>query len=180
LTHNRHFHILGAPNSELLSNHMISANFLNRNATKGVDMKAEDLVGTYIGCGQEHVAKDGTVTRPLGRKCPYLSWIVYTKEGHVIVVSTPTDRKSISGKRIEDASRDELAKMAEGVVAYAGRYEMKDGKVHHNIQVSFFPNWVGRANIRTPSFEGNLLTLTTEPEEDGSFQRIFWERVTSA
>lgn len=64
---------------------------------------------------------------------------LYTKEGLVIVMSTPADRKPILGKRIEDGPRDELAKMAEGVVAYAGRYEMKDGKVHHNIQVSFFP-----------------------------------------
>ena len=143
-------------------------------------MKAQDLVGTYIGRGQEHVAKDGTVSRPSGREGPYPSRIVYTKDGLVIVVSTPAGRERIAGKRIEDATREELAKMAEGVVAYAGRYELKAGKVHHHIEVSLFPNWVGRANVRTPSFEGNLLTLTTEPEADGSCQRILWERISSA
>ena len=74
-------------------------------------MKAEDLVGTYIGRGQEHVAADGTVTRPQGRSGSYPSRIVYTKEGLVIVVSTPAGRERIAGKRIEDATPEELAKM---------------------------------------------------------------------
>ena len=99
-------------------------------------MKAEDLVGIYIGRGQEHVARDGAVTRPSGREGQYPSRIVYTKEGLVIVVSTPAERKPIAGNRIEDATREELAKMAEGVVAYAGRYELKEGKVYHHIEVS--------------------------------------------
>ena len=72
------------------------------------------------------------------------------------------------------------ALMAEGVVAYAGRYDMKDGKVRHHIEVSFFPDLVGRTVVRTPSFEGNRLTLTTDPDDEGGVQHIYWERVSQA
>jgi hypothetical protein len=141
---------------------------------------AEDLVGTYIGRGQEYIAKDGTVTRPGERPGAYPSRIVYTKEGLVIVVSTPAGRPKVNAKDANEATDAEKARMADGVVAYAGRYEMKDGKVHHNIEVSFFPNWVGRANIRTPKFEGNMLTLTAEPDDKGGRLRIYWEKIDKA
>jgi len=55
--------------------------------------------------------------------------------------------------------------MADGVVAYAGRYEIKGDTVIHHIEVSFFPIWWGRANVRKPTFQGKLLILTTEPDE---------------
>lgn len=143
-------------------------------------VKAEDLVGTYIGRGQDYIDKDGKVSKPELRGGAYPSRIVYTKEGLVIVVSTPDGRPKVKARDVTEASKEELAQMGEGVVAYAGRYEMKDGKVHHNIEVSFFPNWVGRANIRTPTFNGNLLTLTAEPDEDGGRLRIYWEKVDRA
>jgi hypothetical protein len=140
-------------------------------------LKAEDLVGTYVGRGQDYVAKDGTVTTPGTRPS---ARIVYTKEGLVIVVSTPAERPNVNAGDAGAASLEEKARMAEGVIAYAGRYEVKGDKVYHNIEVSFFPNWVGRAVVRTPSFEGDLLTLTTEPDERGGTQRIYWERVGKA
>ena len=143
-------------------------------------IKAEDLVGTYVGRGQDYIDKDGRVTRPTLRGGAYPSRIVYTKEGLVIVVSTPADRPKAKARDVSEASKEELAQMGEGVVAYAGRFELKDGKVYHHIEVSFFPNWVGRPNVRTPSFNGNLLTLTAEPDEQGGRLRIYWEKVDKA
>jgi len=66
------------------------------------------------------------------------------------------------------------------VVAYAGRYEVKGDKVCHHIDVSFFPNWVGGANVRNYKFEGKILILTTQPDADGAVERIYWERVEHA
>jgi hypothetical protein len=141
---------------------------------------AADLVGTYIGRGQEYIDKGGKVTRPHRREAAYPSRIVYTKEGLVIVVSTPASRARINASDLDQASMEEKARVAEGVVAYAGRYEIQGDKVHHNIEVSFNPNWVGRANVRTPKFEGNMLTLTTDPDEQGGRLRIYWEKVDKA
>jgi len=124
-------------------------------------MNAQDLVGSYAGRGQEYLAKDGSV-----RRVPTSARIVYTREGMVMAVSTPVDRVP--------------TRMAEGVVAYAGRYVMKDGKVRHHIEVSFLPDRVGKTVVRTPSFEGNLLTLTTDPDATGGVQKIYWERLPAA
>ncbi len=125
-------------------------------------MNAEDLVGSYVGRGQQYVAKDGTVRRPIATSAR----IVYTPEGLVMAVSTPVERAVVG--------------MTESVVAYAGRYDIKDGKVRHHIEVSLIPDLVGRTLMRTPSFEGNRLTLTADPDAEGGVQKIHWERLGAA
>ena len=122
-------------------------------------MDAQDLVGAYVGHGQEYLARDGTV-----RRVGTSARIVYTREGMVMAVSTPVVREPASSK---------------GVVAYAGRYDIKDGKVRHHIEVSLSPELVGKSVVRTPSFEGNRLTLTTDPDAEGGVQKIYWERVAA-
>jgi hypothetical protein len=119
-------------------------------------MKAEDLVGTWIGRGRDYLAADGSVSRS---GPDYPAWLVYTREGLVIVISTP-----------HESSGD-------AVVAYAGPYEVRDGKIIHHSQVSISPAWVGKSNERTPKLDGNRLILHTEPDARGGVSRIYWERV---
>jgi hypothetical protein len=119
-------------------------------------MKMEDLVGTYIGRGRDYLAADGTVSRAPGPDHP--AWLVYTREGLVIVISTP------------DGSGAEA-------VAYAGPYELREGKLMHHSEVAVSPAWVGRSNVRIPTLEGRRLTLSTEADARGGVQRIYWERV---
>ena len=143
-------------------------------------MDASDFVGTYKGKGHEQVDKNGKVTHLRDPDSERPARIVYTKEGLVIVVSTPPDRKRLAAKHINSASDADLVDAARGVVAYAGRYEVKGDKVYHHIDVSFFPNWVGGANVRNFEFKGKLLILTTQPDEDGAVERIYWERIDKA
>ncbi len=123
-------------------------------------MEARDLVGAYIGRGQDYIARDGTV-----RRIATSARIVYTREGVVMAVSTPEGLEPGTTK---------------GIVAYAGRYDMKDGKVRHHIEVSLSPEMIGKVVVRTPSFEGDRLTLTTDPDAEGGFQKIYWERMGPA
>lgn len=143
-------------------------------------MDASDFVGTYKGKGHEQVDKNGKVTHLRDPDSERPARIVYTKEGLVIVVSTPPDRKRLVAKHINSASDADLVEAARGVVAYAGRYEVKGDKVYHHIDVSFFPNWVGGANVRNFEFKGKLLILTTQADEDGAVERIYWERIDKA
>ena len=143
-------------------------------------MNASDFVGTYKGKGHEQVDRNGKVTHLRDPASERPARIVYTAEGLVIVVSTPPDRKRMACKLIAGASDAELIEAARGVVAYAGRYEVKGDKVYHHIDVAFFPNWVGGANVRNYQFEGKLLILTTQPDEDGAVERIYWERMEHA
>ena len=143
-------------------------------------MNASDFVGTYKGKGHEHVDRNGKVTHLRDPQSERPARIVYTAEGLVIVVSTPPGRGNLACKHITEATDADLIEAARGVVAYAGRYEVKGDKVYHHIDVSFFPNWVGRANVRNFKFEGKLLILTTQPDEEGAIERIYWERVEHA
>jgi hypothetical protein len=138
-------------------------------------MNAQDLVGVYVGRGRGYVAKDGTSRRSGEGDHP--ARIVYTKEGLVFAISTPANRAKTGAKDPGEATPEQKARMVEGVVAYAGRYELVDGRLRHHIEVSVFPDLVGRTMVRIPSFEGNRLTLTTEPDQDGGVQKIYWERV---
>jgi len=143
-------------------------------------LKAADLIGVYAGRGQDYLAKDGTVVKSQQPAGPDDARIAYTREGMVIVISTPAGRPNVDAKDPAHATVDEKARMADGVVAYAGRYEIKGDTVIHHIEVSFFPNLVGQSNVRKPTFQGRLLTLTTEPDEKGGVRRIYWERLDEA
>ena len=63
------------------------------------------------------------------------------------------------------------------MVCYAGRYELKDGVLHHHVEMALNPNAVGQTIIRRPELNGTDLTLSSLPAKDGSYRRIRWRRV---
>jgi hypothetical protein len=142
-------------------------------------VKAEDFVGTYEGRGQQYVAADGMVT-PVGEK-PATARLVYAADGTVIVISTPAGRARlpgrVSGNDWSGATAAEKAAATDGVVAYAGRYEVQADRVLHHVEISFFPNWVGTTNVRLFQWNGRMLTLSTPPDASGGIRRILWEKV---
>jgi hypothetical protein len=142
-----------------------------------ITMTKDDLVGVYRGLGEETVRKDGTVVGSSARN----SQIVYTADGYMNVLSTLADRKAVddpSGRMdinaLSTADRDTAAS---NVVAYAGRYEVKDGSVYHHIEMALNPALVGATRARRIHIDGDNLTLTSVPDADGSFARIRWRRV---
>lgn len=140
-------------------------------------MTSEDLVGVYRGLGEETVRKDGTVVSGSTRN----SQIIYTPDGFMGVVSTFAGRKPVPGADarmdLNDLAAATRAETAANVVAYAGRYEVRDGCVHHHIEMALNPNLVGQTRVRVIHKDGDDLTLTTVPDADGSFGRIRWRRV---
>ena len=140
-------------------------------------MTREDLVGVYRGLGEETVRKDGTAVAGSTRN----SQIIYTADGFMGVVSTFAGRKPVpaAGERMDLNGLDAAARAetAANVVAYAGRYEVKDGMVHHHIEMALNPNLVGQTRTRVIHKNGDDLTLTSVPDADGTFARIRWRRV---
>jgi hypothetical protein len=68
----------------------------------------------------------------------------------------------------------------DGYVSYCGRYEVKESRVIHRIEVSLFPNWVGDDQERAYEFDGDRLTLSTPLMPVGGRMlstHLIWERV---
>jgi hypothetical protein len=140
-------------------------------------MTKDDLIGVYRGISEETVRADGTVVSGSARN----SQIMYSPDGYMSVVSSRTDRKPVrdTGPRMDLSALDpdERAEAAAHVVAYAGRYEVKDGSVYHHIEMALNPSLVGQTRSRRIHLDGDNLTLTSVPDAEGTFARIRWRRV---
>ena len=140
-------------------------------------MNSEDFVGVYRQIGEETVKTDGTVTSGGSRN----SQIMYSPDGYMAVISGPADRKRVSGggdaTNLDGMTEKERAEAARGMVCYAGRYELKDGAVHHHIDMALNPNLVGQSIVRRVHLAGADLTLSTLPDAQGVVRRILWRRV---
>jgi hypothetical protein len=63
------------------------------------------------------------------------------------------------------------------VTCYAGRYEVKDGEVHHHVEMALSPNLVGSTLTRRVHFDGPNLALSARPDAQGNVRRILWRKV---
>ena len=58
--------------------------------------------------------------------------------------------------------------------SYGGRYEIEGERVHHQVEVALYPDWIGKRLSRTFRFEGQRLTLSFEA--GGLSDRLEWLR----
>ncbi|MEM6626060.1 MAG: lipocalin-like domain-containing protein [Pseudomonadota bacterium] len=69
-------------------------------------------------------------------------------------------------------------------VCYAATWELKGEFVHHYVDMSSVPAWVGRVFIRHANLDGDLLTLSVDPETSGSGETkpytLVWRKMSSA
>jgi hypothetical protein len=97
------------------------------------------------------------------------------------VVSMPNGRKPLAkttgGPDLNAATPEERAEAADGMVCYAGHYELKDGVLHHHVEMALNPNAVGQTILRRVTVNGPDLTLSSVPAADGGYRRIRWRRV---
>jgi hypothetical protein len=143
-------------------------------------MKREDLVGVYRQLGEEVVDASGKVVHSDRNRS---SQIMYSPDGYVGVVSTPSGRKKLAngGGRtdLEGATPEELVEATRRVTCYAGRFELKGDEVHHHVEMALSPNLVGQTMIRRVQINGDDLTLSAQPDAQGNVRHILWRRVRS-
>ena len=137
-----------------------------------------DMVGVYRQTGEEVIDAQGKLIRADNNRS---SQIMYSPDGYIGVVSTPAERSKTSAPAgrtdLSGVTPDELADATRGVTCYAGRYEVKDGEVHHHVEMALNPNMIGQTMIRRVDFDGPNLTLSARPDAQGQVRRIKWRRV---
>ncbi len=134
------------------------------------------VVGTWRLKLWETRSADGRIDYPLGPDP--VGYLSYTQGGHMFVAMMRPDRPAFSTTDLLGGTPEELASAARGFVAYCGRYELRDGRVIHHVELSLFPGWVGTAQERFVEIHDHRLTLTSPPLQIGGFtsSRLVWER----
>lgn len=111
------------------------------------------------------VTSDGSEAFPFGKDATGM--LVYTETGGMIVQMTAGGRKPLNTNDPIGGEVADRATAYSGYLAYFGSYEVKGGEVHHIIQGSSFPNWIGDTQVRPFELQGEHLTLRTPPVEIG-------------
>ena len=81
-----------------------------------------------------------------------------------------------------EATSEEVRIAFEGYISYCGFYEVNEQErfVLHNLQLSWFPNWVGTEQKRFFEFAGDRLILKTPPVTvlgEAQVHRLIWQRL---
>jgi hypothetical protein len=103
----------------------------------------------------------GDVTYPFGQDAK--GYLTITSDGYWSVALMSTNRPEFSSGDILGGTTEEKVSAAESYISYAGPYEIRGNKVVVHVEVSFFPNWVGRDQERFFEVKGNMLELRTSP-----------------
>ena len=106
--------------------------------------------------------------------------LMYTQDGRMSVIVSHANRQPLSrGDRIS-APAGERGEAFATFLAYAGRYSLAGDQMIHHVEISSVENWVNTDLIRTITFEGDRIVLTTPPLSVGGTLRttsLVWERV---
>ncbi|WP_351235265.1 lipocalin-like domain-containing protein [Streptomyces sp. NPDC002133] len=117
------------------------------------------LLGAWELVSYTATSPDGQIIHPLGHRPHGL--IIYTPEGYMSAQLCRSDRQRTRSNRLEEATAEELTQAAMTYVAYGGPFHVVDPTtVEHHVTASLFPNWTGRPQIRTVSFENEYLKLS--------------------
>jgi hypothetical protein len=109
-----------------------------------------------------------------------LGYIMYSKDGRMMVLMTRSDRpKADSIDKITDEQRQRLFS---SMLAYSGTYKFDGTTVEHRIDLSWNEVWGGTTQVRDIKKDGDRLIYTTRPAPspiDGStgFATLIWEKV---
>jgi hypothetical protein len=126
-------------------------------------MTADDLRQELLGAWRlvSFVTVDDSGSRdyPLGEDADGL--ILYTPQGWMSAQLMRRDRPSFAAGRLEAGSNVELVEASTGFVSYGGRFRVIDeSTLSHEVSISLFPNWLGGAQIRIVSLDGDRLELS--------------------
>jgi hypothetical protein len=141
----------------------------------------DNIFGTWRLISLTHVTSTGDREYPFGKQ-PF-GYLIYAKEQLVSVQIAAENRQLFRSDGLFDGSAEEKAVAMTTFTSYVGRFSVEKNEVVHSIEISLFPNWVGKEQRREFVLTGDKLILKT-PEfvVRGVSQRavLEWQRVLSS
>jgi len=120
---------------------------------------AARLVGTYRLVSVESTSQDGDVQRPFGDDPD--GFMSFTPEGYMLAVLARHDRPTFADGDIMGGTDEERAAAFLSASAFAGRYEVREGRLVNTLGAATFQNWTGTVQVRDFELTARGLTLIT-------------------
>lgn len=105
-----------------------------------------NLVGTWRLVDWD-VEIGGRTVRPFGGSAVGL--LTYTNDGRMMASLMKKDRDLLDTHSFAQAHALDRAAAAVGYISYAGSYFVEGNEVHHDVELSLFPDWVGVTQTRS-------------------------------
>ena len=148
----------------------------------GALTKADRFTGTWRLLACEGQWSDGRISKPYGDgPCGLL---MYDVQGRFSGQIMARERPAFATGNLLKGSDAEVRAAFEGYVAYYGRYTVDEaeGLMIHEVEGSFFPNWIGERQVRRFEFTGDgRLQLSTLPIKGARADLtvvLLWERAS--
>lgn len=133
------------------------------------------FVGSWRLLSYELRLPSGVVAKPLG-DCP-LGRILYLENGQMSAQVVGSMLNHLANAEPEQATPEEADRAWRNYLGYWGTYtvDAAAGVVVHTVEGAWFPNWVGRKQIRRYRFNGDQLTL--EADSPSWHATLVWQRI---
>lgn len=124
-------------------------------------MRRDDILGAWLLVSYT-AESDGDVSEPLG-PAP-VGIITYTPDGYMSAQLMRRDRPAYDRAIIGGGTSEQMAAAASGYLCYGGPFAFDESAdvVHHHVEVSLLPNWIGGVQVRQGHLDGDTLTLSAE------------------
>lgn len=137
----------------------------------------ERFVGNWRLVSFESRTAEGEVTFPFGEDAT--GCLMYTAAGRMSVMLSKAGRAPFGTPDPMAVEVDEKAAAFESCIAYAGTYEVGEGRIIHRLEECTLPDWIGSEQVRFYRFEGDRLILETPPlpvRGRHAVSRLVWKR----
>ncbi|GLP78135.1 hypothetical protein TUM20983_52450 [Mycobacterium antarcticum] len=141
-------------------------------------MNRDDLLGAWH--LESYTSKtDGGEDEPLG--ADPVGIIMYTSDGYMSAQLMRRDRPAYDKAVTGGGKTGQMASAAAGYLCYTGPFTIDEQAdvVHHHVQVSLLPNWVGSVQVRQGHLDGDTLVLSaavTSRRGASSHHVLLWRR----
>lgn len=122
----------------------------------------DEILGAWKITECESRFLDGQIgEHPVGASARGL--ILYSPDGYMSLEIMAEKRVPFSAQDPFAASEEEHLQAYRSHLSYSGTYEVKDDRIIHHIELSSYPNFIGKDIERFVRCEGDCLYQTTEP-----------------
>ncbi|WP_433253562.1 lipocalin-like domain-containing protein [Streptosporangium sp. CA-135522] len=131
-----------------------------------------DLVGAWWLVEWRIAHAGGRISHPFGRDATGL--LCYTHDGHMSATVTRAARPPLPGSAAGQAAVQARAEAFASFFCCAGRYEVRDGQVAHDVEMALDPAAAGTTQIHELNFDDDRLILAAA--EGGRWHTLIWRR----